>query len=180
MPALSLLEWHPFSLTSSSFNSTDEICVRELGNFTKQLRQHAEAKAAAGRPVWVRVDGPYGNVGLDFGRHPVGVFVAGGVGITPIVGIVRSVYGLDDSPFSALSDTPKHVENLWKDPDATAGRQHIHIVWTVANEVCFLFPHFFCIFFPRLIVRSNADGFSMSSSPLATHRSPTRRVLSSI
>jgi predicted ferric reductase len=35
------------------------------------------------------VDGPYGNMNVNYQRFPVLLLIAGGIGITPIIGILK-------------------------------------------------------------------------------------------
>lgn len=168
VPSVSLLQWHPFSLTSSpsSLYAEDELCIRVLGDFTKRLHAHASRASSHKRPLYVRVDGPYGNVNLDFKAHPNGIFFAGGIGITPIISIVRSVYNLpDSSPPADVSESLALAEracglgahaSLAKQPAAPAAararkasaadgtfRQCL-VVWNIARLADFrLFAHVF-------------------------------------
>jgi predicted ferric reductase len=77
---------HPFSYSSSA-EQTDriEFTIKELGNFTRTIKQ-----VPVGKRVYI--DGPYGAFVPD--DHPAYkgyVFIAGGVGITPIMGILRTL-----------------------------------------------------------------------------------------
>ncbi len=91
--------------------------MRELGNFTRQLRQCAEKHNTAGTSMWIRVQGPYGGGVINFHRRPVTVMVAGGVGITPVIGILRSIYGLDDASDTTRMEliSQKKTVDLWYD-----------------------------------------------------------------
>lgn len=78
------LQQHPFSIASSAA-STDhlEFAVKELGDYTDRIRAV---------PVGARayIDGPYG--GMTIHDDAVGLFaVAGGIGITPIASMIRTV-----------------------------------------------------------------------------------------
>jgi len=77
---------HPFSFSSSA-NRRDRICftVKELGDFTRTIK-----KMQPGQKVYL--DGPYGSFSID--RHPHALqfaFIAGGVGITPIMSMLRTL-----------------------------------------------------------------------------------------
>ena len=144
-------------MTSAPDGSIDEICVRELGGFTRKLRKKADECDAAKRPLWVRVDGPYGDIGLCFARHPVGIFIGGGVGITPIIGVLRHVYRLHDSSLELTPDNNVDSEGNFNSPDSLWSesseaamfaaqldvgvmefKEHIYVLWTVASLVSIL------------------------------------------
>lgn len=75
---------HPFSFSSSA-ERTDgiEFAIKELGDFTAGIGQVRPGTA-------VYVDGPHGSFSCDFGPADRFVFIAGGIGIGPIISMVRS------------------------------------------------------------------------------------------
>ncbi len=76
---------HPFSFSSSAMHPERlAFTIKELGDFT----------ATAGHiPPGTRVylDGPYGTFTTDRHAAPGYVFIAGGVGITPVMSILRTL-----------------------------------------------------------------------------------------
>lgn len=77
---------HPFSIASSA-EMREEICftIKELGDFTSRVRH-----LAPGRTVYV--DGPFGAFSCDRHTHAKGfLFIAGGIGITPIMSMLRTL-----------------------------------------------------------------------------------------
>lgn len=76
---------HPFTIASSAHVGLwTEFTIRHTGDFTNELRQ-----LRLGSPVWV--DGPHGAFTLDLRRCTGLVMIAGGVGITPMMSMLRTL-----------------------------------------------------------------------------------------
>jgi len=78
------VEEHPFSFSSSAEQGGRmSFTIKELGDFTRRVRDLVPGQS-------VYLDGPYGAFSPD--RHPAPgyVLIAGGVGITPMMSILRS------------------------------------------------------------------------------------------
>jgi predicted ferric reductase len=84
------LEQHPFSFASSAQRPTRlELTVKELGDFTSGIGRVAPGTTAF-------LEGPYGAFTLD--PHAGGaVFIVGGVGITPVMSILRTMRDSGDA-----------------------------------------------------------------------------------
>lgn len=81
---------HPFSFSSSAMKSDEiGISIKELGDFTSRIGTIVPGTRAY-------VDGPYGTFTIDRHRSPAYVFVAGGVGITPVISILRTLADRQD------------------------------------------------------------------------------------
>jgi predicted ferric reductase len=81
---------HPFSFSSSAERKGwIEFTIKELGDFTRTVKDI---------PAGVRlyIDGPYGTFGPDFHPAPGYVLLAGGVGATPIMSILRTLADRND------------------------------------------------------------------------------------
>jgi predicted ferric reductase len=79
------IEEHPFSYASSDLHPERLVfAIKELGNFTSKIGSFAPGTVAY-------VDGPYGTFDLD--HHPMGeyVFIAGGIGCAPVMGMLRTL-----------------------------------------------------------------------------------------
>lgn len=77
---------HPFSLSSSAC-SPDRLTftIKELGDFTRTIKN-----LKPGQTVYV--DGPFGHFSIDRHAHAEQfVFIAGGVGITPLMSMLRTM-----------------------------------------------------------------------------------------
>lgn len=77
---------HPFSFSSSAAQPQRlGFTIRELGDFTRQIGQVRPGERAY-------LDGPHGGFTIDRHEHAASfVFIAGGVGITPIMSILRTL-----------------------------------------------------------------------------------------
>lgn len=79
------LHEHPFSISSSAEQPQRlEFTIKGLGDFTRCV-----PTIAAGEPAWL--DGPFGAFSVDRSRAPGFVFIAGGVGIAPIMSMLRTL-----------------------------------------------------------------------------------------
>lgn len=79
-------EEHPFTIASSASGGGCAFTVRSTGDFGTLLRN-----LPPGTPVWV--DGPYGSCSLDLLPQPASgvAMIAAGVGITPMLSMVRTL-----------------------------------------------------------------------------------------
>jgi predicted ferric reductase len=87
-PSVSLIQWHPFSISCGPNETSLEVTIKPLGGFTRDLLQ----KVKSNSELTVRVDGPYGNPQINYKRFPVLTLIAGGIGVTPCIGILRDLY----------------------------------------------------------------------------------------
>ena len=84
------MEQHPFSLSSSDAAPGGcSMTIKALGDFTSRIGQ-----VAVGRRAFL--EGPYGAFGLS-NEASGAVMIAGGIGITPIMSILRSMDDRHDS-----------------------------------------------------------------------------------
>jgi predicted ferric reductase len=75
---------HPFSLSSSAERDGVEIAIRALGDFTSRVHELEPGTA-------VYVDGPHGVFSIDQDEGPGFGFVAGGVGVTGLLSMLRTM-----------------------------------------------------------------------------------------
>ena len=82
--AFSLKE-NPFSISSAPAAGPEvSFIIKELGDFTRTIGQIAPGTVAY-------LDGPYGNLSVDGRDEPGVALIAGGVGIAPLIGILRQM-----------------------------------------------------------------------------------------
>jgi len=90
VPALSIWEWHPFSLSSSPNEKAVSLHARVLGDWTKSLYDLSAVPHAVTK-IWV--DGPYGNctLNIDSNEYKLFILVSGGIGITPMQSVCNQL-----------------------------------------------------------------------------------------
>ena len=77
---------HPFSIASSAERGQRiEVSIKDLGNFTSTIKD-----VQVGETAWI--DAPYGTFSIDDCPQAAGyAFVAGGIGIAPIMSMLRTL-----------------------------------------------------------------------------------------
>lgn len=80
---------HPFSITDSPARPGLSLIIKEAGDFTGAI-----GSLAPGTPIGI--DGPYGEFTLDQHSGDAVVLLAGGVGIAPVMGILRDLVARRD------------------------------------------------------------------------------------
>ncbi|KAK8958122.1 hypothetical protein KSP40_PGU001069 [Platanthera guangdongensis] len=107
-PAVSPLEWHPFSITSAPGDEYLSILIRQLGDWTQELKRvfsEACEPPVAGKSGLLRadentkkslpkllIDGPYGAPAQDYKKYDVLLLVGLGIGATPFISILKDLH----------------------------------------------------------------------------------------
>eukprot|EP00672_Neobodo_designis_P020154 CAMPEP_0174834522 /NCGR_PEP_ID=MMETSP1114-20130205/4871_1 /TAXON_ID=312471 /ORGANISM="Neobodo designis, Strain CCAP 1951/1" /LENGTH=918 /DNA_ID=CAMNT_0016068433 /DNA_START=58 /DNA_END=2814 /DNA_ORIENTATION=+ len=132
IPAISLLQWHPFTISSTPGDDVTQMHIKDMGpgTFTHALRKIAEA--GAGEPVEIEmfVDGPVGATNLHLGDYDAICLVAGGVGITPCASIVGDLMrtGAVMDTMRGKGDKPApRVSLLWVLKDGRALAESLNL-----------------------------------------------------
>lgn len=96
---------HPFSFSSSAANTdTYQFTIKELGDFTETIED-----VPVGKRIYV--DGPYGAFSTERYDASAYVFLAGGIGVTPVMSIIRTLRDRGDTrPLTLLYGNPN-----WED-----------------------------------------------------------------
>lgn len=111
---------HPFTIASSSHSETTEFTIRHAGDFTRAIR-----RLPPGAPVWV--DGPHGAFTNDVGASSGFVLMAGGVGFTPMMSMLRTAaHRGDHRPYRLIVIASKPTDLLFRDELAEL-RQQINL-----------------------------------------------------
>ncbi|XP_063954837.1 NADPH oxidase 4-like [Lytechinus pictus] len=110
-PAISCIEWHPFTLTScpTTSNPTFSLQMKVCGDWTDSFRQLLQyrLKATTGDNIYVNmpkilIDGPLGSASGDILRYRVSVCIAGGIGVTPFAATLNHLASLSCEELSKL------------------------------------------------------------------------------
>jgi predicted ferric reductase len=101
------IEEHPFSFSSSAEETGRlSFTIKELGDFTSNLH-----KVTPGQPAYI--DGPHGVFSIDRkNEYPGFVLLAGGVGITPVISMVRTMADRKDQRPALLFYASKTWEEV--------------------------------------------------------------------
>lgn len=125
-------EWHAFSLSDPGAD-TDRLVlkVRAMGDWSRQLL----AQAAAGqREMRVDVRGPFASPAAQAMVHGDWLLIAGGIGVTPFLSLLRGLLASDKSRDVHLVWVLRQPALLkWVEPliDALASRQHVRMHWHI-------------------------------------------------
>ena len=82
-------EIHPFSISSSPKDKNLRIAIKNLGDFTARINKLEKGELAL-------IEGPYGVFNKERGNYKEQIWIAGGVGITPFLGMARDLQANDD------------------------------------------------------------------------------------
>ncbi|GAA94526.1 hypothetical protein E5Q_01178 [Mixia osmundae IAM 14324] len=109
-PAISLWQWHPFTLTSAPEHGYLSVHIRMVGDFTRALGEalgcdlegdKGGAAKAGSQEIQVTnkqvlprimIDGPFGSSSEDYRKFDTVVLVGAGIGITPFASILSSIW----------------------------------------------------------------------------------------
>jgi len=135
IPAISTLEWHPFTISSSPLDKTTTHHIKNMSGsssssgssisiesqqWTGKLLEIAKSWTGGDEnasKLVINIDGPYG-ASLDVTRYKYISFIAGGIGITPAI-----------SCYSFIADSC--VEG---DLSYYSHLQQVNLVWIIQSE----------------------------------------------
>jgi predicted ferric reductase len=116
---------HPFSFSGSAADPKAlRFTIKELGDFTRTIKSVKRGERAY-------VDGPHGVFTTDFHPHAPGfVFIAGGVGIAPIMSMLRTLADrADPRPFHLVYGSWRWDGVLFREEIETLkARLNLHVV----------------------------------------------------
>lgn len=97
--------WHPFSLTSDPSDSSLTMSIKGIGDFSTGVAQVSPGDRA-------KIDPGYGAFSTSIVQDKRYVLIAGGVGVTPIRGIIQSLVSRDPAPEVVLIQCAHHETDL--------------------------------------------------------------------
>jgi len=93
-PAVSWLQWHPFSLTSAPSKHKDRLTfhIKVAGDWTQSVIDSAKDAKENGGDLEVRLDGFYGHNAIpSLSQRSAVVLVGGGIGVTPMISVATDL-----------------------------------------------------------------------------------------
>jgi len=121
---------HPFSFSSSAAVAGErvEMTIRKLGDFTSAIH-----KVPVGQRVYL--DGPYGAFTIDRNPADMHVLIAGGVGVTPMMSMIRTLADRGDKRPMVLLYGSKDWESITfrEELELLKTRLDLTIVHVLAN-----------------------------------------------
>ena len=90
IPAISIFEFHPVSISSAPHEPYVTMHLRERGDWTSALVKLCDKVTTT--PMWI--EGPYGSLSVDLSdvhRYHIFLLVSGGIGVTPCQSIGKSI-----------------------------------------------------------------------------------------
>ncbi|KAL2524988.1 Respiratory burst oxidaseprotein F [Abeliophyllum distichum] len=132
-PAVSKFEWHPFSITSAPGDDYLSIHIRQLGDWTQQLKKvfsEACEPPVGGKSGLLRadettkkslpkllIDGPYGAPAQDYSKYDVLLLVGLGIGATPFISILKdllnNIVKMEEQAVSSKQKTTLRTTNAY-------------------------------------------------------------------
>ncbi|WOL14677.1 hypothetical protein Cni_G23458 [Canna indica] len=159
-PAVSPFEWHPFSITSAPGDDYLSVHIRQLGDWTRELKRVFAAACeppVAGKSGLLRadeatkkslpkllIDGPYGAPAQDYKKYDVLLLVGLGIGATPFISILKDLLNnivKMEEENDALSEycPPMQRQNGERVDLATLMRASRRVRWTLKTTNAYFY-----------------------------------------
>ncbi|MBP9718444.1 ferric reductase-like transmembrane domain-containing protein [Candidatus Gracilibacteria bacterium] len=120
-------EVHPFSISSAPADPRLRFAIKSLGDYTKKVQYACVGSKA-------KVEGPFGGFIYTRARSKRQIWIAGGVGVTPFLSMVRCVPGPDYS-IDFFYTTQKADEVIYKtELEAAASSQFRLHLWPTEEK----------------------------------------------
>ncbi len=125
------IEEHPFSFSSSAAHLESlSFTIKEIGDFTSTIKD-----LSAGERVYL--DGPYGSFSVDRYQAEGYVFIAGGIGMAPIICLLKTLADRSDNRPLRLIYATRTLENaaFLEEIDALKTRLNIEVFHVLEDPI---------------------------------------------
>ena len=134
-PAVSWLQWHPFSLTSAPSNDHLVLHIKAAGQWTQAVIDSAKENGN----LEVRLDGFYGHNAIpSLSQRNAIVLVGGGIGITPMISVANDLLNNVSIPVTLIWVVRTVTEfSILADDLARSMKQHDNFnvrVWITMSQ----------------------------------------------
>ncbi|XP_019391993.1 PREDICTED: NADPH oxidase 1 isoform X1 [Crocodylus porosus] len=89
-PSISVLEWHPFTLTSAPEDNFFSVHIRAAGDWTENIIDAFQQQKP--KIPRIEVDGPFGTASEDVFQYEVAMLIGAGIGVTPFASVLKSIW----------------------------------------------------------------------------------------
>ena len=118
---------HPFSIADSPHRPGLSLIIKEVGDFTSTIGNLPPGTA-------IGIDGPYGEFSLDAHSGESVLLLAGGVGIAPIMGILRDLVARRDPRPVRLAYAAGVPQNFACLPEIETAKQVLDLEVMLVSE----------------------------------------------
>ena len=118
---------HPFSIADSPHRPGLSLIIKEAGDFTRTIGNLPRGTA-------IGIDGPYGEFSLDAHSGESVLLLAGGVGIAPIIGILRDLVARRDPRPVRLAYAAGVPQNFACLPEIETAKQVLDLKVMLVSE----------------------------------------------
>ena len=118
---------HPFSIADSPTRPGLSLIVKEAGDFTGQIGNLPPG-------IDIGIDGPYGDFTLEEHEGDSILLLAGGVGIAPIMGLLRDLAARSDTRPVRLGYAAGQPENFACLAEIAAAHERLDLEVTLVSE----------------------------------------------
>lgn len=98
VPAISALQWHPFTITSAPDDPYVSVHIRQVGDFTNELADLLGCNTPSEKGYIpndlpkLRIDGAFGAPAEDVFNNEIAILVGCGIGVTPFASILKNIW----------------------------------------------------------------------------------------
>jgi NADPH oxidase len=162
-PAVSNIQWHPFSISSCPYDSYVSVHIRQAGDFTEAFRDLfndrvtpaydigdfdptvrtasiIDARPEAQDLPDIIVEGPYGSPAEDIFGNEVAVLIGAGIGVTPWASVLKTLWHLRDDKVYKSGHRLRRVEFMWTCKDLSVFGWFQNLITSINEQSLALKP----------------------------------------